>query len=114
MPRDLFAGIPVTDYAAALEWYEQLFGSPPSFIPNDIEAVWALGEGRYVFIEQRPEHAGHARHLLFVDDLDALVARIAERGLTPVERQTLSNGVRNATYRDPDGNKFEFGGAPAE
>jgi glyoxalase/bleomycin resistance protein/dioxygenase superfamily protein len=61
---------------------------------------------------QRPEHAGHARHTLFVDDLDALVAQIADRGLDPVEWETYSNGVRKITYRDPDGNEIGFGGAP--
>ena len=109
---DLFAGIPVTSYVAAVEWYERLFGAPPSFLPNEIEAVWELAEHRYVFIEQMPEHAGHTRHLVFVDDLDGLVERIAERGLTPAQRETLSNGVRKAAYRDPDGNLFEFGGGP--
>ena len=112
MPVDLFAGIPVTDYAVALAWYDHLFGSPPSFVPNDTEAVWELAEHRYVFVEQRPEHAGHARHLVFVEDLEALVAQVAERGLTPVERETYENGVRKAAYRDPDGNEFGFGGAP--
>ena len=111
---DLFAGIPVTDYTKALQWYERLFGSPPSFIPNDTEAVWELAEHRFVFIEQRPERAGHARHLLFVDDLDALIARIAERGLTPAEQETYANGVRKAAYRDPDGNEFGLGGAPSD
>jgi predicted enzyme related to lactoylglutathione lyase len=110
MPTDLFAGIPVTDRTAAIEWYEKLFGRPPSFLPNENEAVWELGEHRYVFIDRRPEHAGHTRHLLFVDDLDALAGQIAERGLTPAQRETYSNGVRKATYRDPDGNQFEFGG----
>jgi predicted enzyme related to lactoylglutathione lyase len=109
---DLFAGIPVTDRAAALAWYERIFGSTPSFVPNDTEAVWELAEHRYVFIEQRPEHAWHARHLVFVDDLDALIAQITERGLAPAERETYSNGVRKAAYRDPDGNEFGFGGAP--
>jgi catechol 2,3-dioxygenase-like lactoylglutathione lyase family enzyme len=109
---DLFAEIPVTDFAAALEWYERLFGSPPSFLPNETEAVWELGEHRHVFIEKKPEHAGHARHLVFVDDLDALVARIAARGLNPAGQETYSNGVRKVAYFDPDGNKFEFGGAP--
>jgi hypothetical protein len=32
---------------------------------------------------QQPEHAGHAMHTLFVDDLNALVAQIADRELTP-------------------------------
>jgi catechol 2,3-dioxygenase-like lactoylglutathione lyase family enzyme len=109
---DLFAGIPVADYAAALKWYERLLGSPPTFLPNDIEAVWELAEHRYVYIVERPGHAGHAMHRLFVDDLDALVAQIAERGLDPVERETYSNGVRKTTYRDPDGNEIGFGGAP--
>jgi predicted enzyme related to lactoylglutathione lyase len=111
MPADLFAGIPVSDLRVALEWYERLFGSPPSFRPNDAEAVWELGEHRFVFVEQRPEHAGHARHLLFVDDLDALIAEVAERGITPTQRETYANGVRKAAYRDADGNEFGFGGA---
>ena len=109
---DLFAGIPVADYRAALEWYERLLGYPPAFFPNDIEAVWELAEHRYMYIEHQPEHAGHARHTLFIDDLDTIVAQIAGRGLDPVERETYSNGVRKITYRDIDGNEIGFGGAP--
>jgi catechol 2,3-dioxygenase-like lactoylglutathione lyase family enzyme len=112
MLTDLFAGIPVSEYAAAVDWYGRLLGSPPSFVPNEREAVWQLGEHRFVFIELRPEHAGHARHLVFVDDLDALVERIEARGMAPAKRETLANGVRKVSYRDPDGNAFEFGGAP--
>ena len=109
---DLFAGISVTDYAAALKWYERLLGSPPAFLPNDIEAVWELAEHRYLYIEQRPEHAGHGKHTIFVADLDAVVAQIAARGLHPAQQETYANGVRKITYRDPDGNEIGFGGAP--
>ena len=111
-PRlDLFAGIPVTDNVAAQEWYERLLGFPPTFFPNDKEAVWELAEHRYVYIERRPEHAGHAKHTLFVENLDAVIAQITDRGLDPMERETYSNGVRKTTYRDPDGNEIGFGGA---
>jgi hypothetical protein len=109
---DMFAGIPVANYAALLEWYERLLGFPPTFFPHDTEAVWELAEHRYIYIVQQPEHAGHARHTFFVDDLDALVAQIADRGLDPVERETYANGVRKITYRDLDGNEIGFGGAP--
>ena len=109
---DLFAGIPVADCAAALRWYERLLGAPPTFCPHDIEAVWELAEHRYVYIVQQPEHAGHARHTLFVADLAALVAQIAERGLEAVKQETYANGVRKTTYRDPDGNEIGLGGAP--
>jgi predicted enzyme related to lactoylglutathione lyase len=114
MATYLFAGIPVRDYSAALAWYERLLGSPPTFSPNDIEAVWELAEHRSVFIEHLPEHAGHAVHTILVDDLDAHVARITERGLEPARRETYENGVRKVTYRDPDGNEIGFGGAPTE
>ncbi|PZG07058.1 VOC family protein [Nonomuraea aridisoli] len=112
MPLDLYAGIPVTDYAAALKWYERLLGSPPTFVASDTEAVWELAEHRSLFIEQLPERAGHALHTIFVDDFDELVAEITERGIEPAERETYSNGVRKAIYRDPDGNEIGFGGAP--
>ena len=109
---DLFAGIPVADYAAALALVRTAAGLPAHLLPHDTEAVWELAEHRYVYIVQQPDHAGHARHTLFVDDLDALVTQIAERGLDPVKRETYANGVRKITYRDPDGNEIGFGGAP--
>ena len=114
MAVDLFAGMPVDDYERAAAWYERFLGSEPSFLPNDTEAVWELAENRYLYIDVRPEHAGHAMHTVFVDDLDARVRGIADRGIEPAERETYSNGVRKVTYRDPDGNEIGLGGGPAE
>ena len=114
MGADLFAGISVSDFDQALGWYERLLGAPPSFLPNDVEAVWEVDEHRFVYIELRPPHAGHALNTLFVDDLDARVQAIADRGIEPAERETYENGVRKVTYRDPDGNEIGFGGGPVE
>jgi hypothetical protein len=75
--------------------------------------VWELADHRFLFIELRPEHAGHALHTLFVSDFDLRLADIAGRGLTPAEFETYDNGVRKATFRDPDGNEIGFGGSPA-
>jgi predicted enzyme related to lactoylglutathione lyase len=112
MEADLFAGIPVRDYEEALAWYTRFLGSEPSFVPHATEAVWELAEHRFLFIVEQPEHAGHAMHTIFLGDLDATVAEIAARGIQPAERETYSNGVRKATYRDPDGNEVGLGGAP--
>lgn len=111
MAVDLFAGIPVHDYAASLAWYQRLLG-PPAFVPNETEAVWELAEHRYLYIEERPEHAGHALHTLFVEDLEARVGAISERGIAPTRRETYANGVRKVTFHDPDGNEIGFGGGP--
>jgi hypothetical protein len=110
----LFAGIPVSDFAAALAWYERLLGGPPSFFPHDTEAVWQLAEHRSVYVVQLPERAGHALLTLIVDDLDERIAGIARRGLEPAERETYPNGVRKITYTDPEGNEIGFGEVPAE
>ena len=112
MAVDLFAGIPVKDYAAALTWYERLLGSPPTFFASDTEAVWEIAEHRSLYIEQRPDHAGHAMLTIVVDNFDALVAQIAGRGLEPTTQETYANGVRKWIYRDPDGNEIGFGGVP--
>jgi catechol 2,3-dioxygenase-like lactoylglutathione lyase family enzyme len=111
MADDLFAGIPVSDLQRALEWYQRLWNAEPSFLPNETEAVWGVVEHGWMFIEHRPEHAGHAMHTVFVEDLDARVAEIAARGIEPVERETYDKGVQKVTYRDPDGNEIGFGGA---
>jgi hypothetical protein len=110
MAIDLFAGIPVKDYAVALAWYERLLGAPPAFFPNDREAVWALAEHRWLYIELKPEHAGHAMITVLVDDIDARVSEIAGRGIEPAMREVYEGGMRKEIYRDPDGNEISFGG----
>ncbi|WP_245633857.1 hypothetical protein [Amycolatopsis jejuensis] len=57
MTVDLYAVVAVADYPAALTWYERLFGSPPTFIAGDTEAVWELAEHRCIAVERRPDHA---------------------------------------------------------
>lgn len=80
MAVGIFAGIAVRDYASALEWYKRLLGVEPSFYPNDIEAVWQLAENRFVYIVEDAKRAGGAVSLIWLDEPDAEVARIAERG----------------------------------
>jgi catechol 2,3-dioxygenase-like lactoylglutathione lyase family enzyme len=111
---DLFAGIRVGDYDAAKSWYERLLGRESAFTPHATEAVWELAENRYLFIVEDRDAPGGAAITIFVDDLDALAAEIASRGIEPAERETYSNGVRKATYRDADGNEIGFGCAPVE
>lgn len=106
----LFAGMCVSDYDRARAWYEKLLGAPPTFLPNDVEAVWDVAEGRSVYIAVKPEHAGHSLTTLFVDNLDEWVEEISARGLEPVRCEQYDNGVRKAVYHDPDGNEFGIGG----
>src|SRR5215831_4493533 len=113
MTIDLFAGIPVRDYTAAVAWYERLLGAPPSFLPDDTEAVWELAEHRFVYIDVRPEHAGHAMHTIFLGDFDVYISQIAQRGLEPAERETYGNGGRMFFFRQQAGYEIGFGGAPA-
>lgn len=113
MSLHLFAGLRVRDFEAARPWYEQLLGKP-SFLPHDTEAVWTLAEDRSVYVVEHADGAGNSVVMIWVDDLDAQTAAIADRGLEPDQRLTYSNGVRKTVYRDPDGNEVGFGGAPLE
>jgi catechol 2,3-dioxygenase-like lactoylglutathione lyase family enzyme len=113
MSLHLFAGLRVRDFQASRPWYERLLGEP-AFFPHATEAVWTLAEHRSVYVVEHPDDAGHCVATIFVDDLDAQLAAIAARGLEPDERETYSNGVRKAIYRDPDGNELGFAGAPLD
>jgi catechol 2,3-dioxygenase-like lactoylglutathione lyase family enzyme len=114
MRGDFFAGVPVRDRAGAVRWYEALLGSPPSFFPNDREAVWQVGEQQYVYVDVRADHAGHAMHTVFVDDLAACLADIAGRGIRPTQVDRYENGVSKAIFHDPDGNAFGIAGSTAD
>jgi hypothetical protein len=112
MATDLFAGVRVSDFAKAREWYVRLLGSEPSS-PHATEAVWELGEHRSLYILQDQVSPGGALITVFLDDLDGFVEAAGERGLQPSQQVTYTNGVRKAIYRDADGNEIGFGGEPA-
>ena len=107
---DLFAGIPVRDRATAVRWYEQLLGAPPSFLPNDTEAVWQVAGHGFLYVDVRPAHAGHAMHTVFVDDLPRCLADVAARGLRPTTTERYDSGVDKAVFHDPDGNEIGIAG----
>jgi hypothetical protein len=108
----VFAGIPVEDYTTAVGWYERLLGSSPSFFPNEVEAVWQLAEGRFVYVIEDQERAGGAVCMIWVDDPVAEVADIARRGLEPVDLEKHDT-VWKYVFHDADGNEVGIGGDTA-
>jgi hypothetical protein len=110
---DLFAGIWVTDYPAALSWYDRLLGSLPAcFLTTQRPCGRLRNIDTCISRRARPDHTVHVPHTFFVDYLDTLVAQRANGGLDHVTGETYSNGVRKTTHRDPDGNEIKLGGAP--
>lgn len=104
----VFAGIATAHYAAALPWYERLFGRPPDLLPQDEEAAWQLADTGWIYLVGDADRTGRALLTLLVDDLDEQVAALAERGLAPNEVETLSDAGRKAAFVDPEGNKITF------
>ena len=108
---DLFAGVRVRELAAARSWYERLLGSEPAFLPNDVEAVWAVGEHRWFYLLQDPARAGSALVTIMVADLDATVDAIRQRGVEPTELEDYG-AARKYVFHDPDGNEIGIGQIP--
>jgi predicted enzyme related to lactoylglutathione lyase len=98
-----FAGLVVTDRDRAAAWYERLLGRPPTFLPNEAEAVWQVAVTASVYFLADPSRAGHGIMSLVVDDLDATLAEIAGRGIVADRIEVMEAG-RKAVIPDPDGN----------
>ena len=110
MSVDLFAGIAVSDFGRAVDWVERLLGESAAFEAHETERIWTLAEHRMIYVVLQPEHAGHSLVTWFADDFDSFLASARGRGITPDTVETYENGVRKATFRDPDGNEFGIGG----
>jgi catechol 2,3-dioxygenase-like lactoylglutathione lyase family enzyme len=109
----LFAGVPVSDLEASVDWYTRLFGRPPDLRAGD-EVLWDLDEHATLFIEPSARWAGAGRITLGVSGLDALLARLAAQGIAHEPVETYSNGVRHAKVADPDGNAIAFAEPPGD
>jgi catechol 2,3-dioxygenase-like lactoylglutathione lyase family enzyme len=108
---DLFAGIPVRDLDASIDWYTRFFGRPPDMHAGD-EILWDVDDHATLFIEPNATHAGAGRITLGVVGLDALLERLAAEGIDHEPIETYSNGVRHTKVPDPDGNAIAFAEGP--
>lgn len=109
----LFAGVRVREIADARAWYERLLGSSPAFLPNDVEAVWAVGEHCWLYVLQDAAKAGSALVTIMVADLDGTAEAIRGRGIEPTELEDYGQ-ARKYVFHDPDGNEIGIGQVPEE
>ncbi|HEX6493365.1 MAG TPA: VOC family protein [Candidatus Dormibacteraeota bacterium] len=100
----LFAGVPTADFRAALPWYERLMGRPPDMLPHESEATWQVSPAGWIYIVADTARAGRALVTLIVDDLDARLAQLGERGLSPTAIEVMPGVGRKVTFTDPEGN----------
>jgi catechol 2,3-dioxygenase-like lactoylglutathione lyase family enzyme len=107
----LFAGVPVSDLDASIDWYTRFFGRVPDLRVGE-EVLWEIDEHAWLFIEPNAAQAGAGRITLEVAGLDALLERLAAQRIEHEAIETYSNGVRHVNVPDPDGNKLAFAEPP--
>jgi catechol 2,3-dioxygenase-like lactoylglutathione lyase family enzyme len=107
----LFAGVPVSDLDASLDWYTRFFGRAPDLRVGD-EILWEVDEHATLFIEPNVAQAGAGRITLAVTGLDTLLERLTDQGIEHESIETYSNGVRHVKIPDPDGNAIAFAEPP--
>lgn len=107
----LFAGVPVSDLDASVDWYTRFFGRPPDMRVGQ-EMLWEVDEHATLFIEPSASRAGAGRITFGVAGLDALLERLAAERIEHEPVETYSNGVRHVTVPDPDRNVIAFAEPP--
>ena len=108
---DLFAGVPVSDLDASIDWYTRFFGRPADLRVGD-EVLWEIAEHATLFIEPNAARAGAGRITFAVTGLEALLERLAAERIEHEPIGTYSNGVRHVNVPDPDGNMIAFAEPP--
>jgi catechol 2,3-dioxygenase-like lactoylglutathione lyase family enzyme len=108
-----FAGLAVTDFTAAYDWYERLFGRPADMFPHDMEVVWGLTPNASIYVVHNPERAGCGLVTLALDDLDACERRLREGGFAFTE-QAEGSAPRRLVLNDADGNSLTFFHDPSQ
>jgi catechol 2,3-dioxygenase-like lactoylglutathione lyase family enzyme len=110
-PQILFAGVAVARLDAALEWYERLLGRPPDMRPHEREAVWQVTETGWIYVVADEARAGKGLVTVMVDDLEADLAAIAQRGIVTGPVETAPGLYKKTVVEDPEGNLIQLGQA---
>ena len=108
---ELFAGVPVSDLDASIDWYTRFFGRLPDMRVGE-EVLWQIEERAWLFIEPNAARAGAGRITLEVAGLDALLERLAAQRIEHQPIESYSNGVRHVNVPVPDVNAIAFAEPP--
>jgi catechol 2,3-dioxygenase-like lactoylglutathione lyase family enzyme len=111
-------------YAEMMEFYTQTLGFPEAFSNKNADGqptLTYLQASRNTFVELMPaapnRTAGFIHFGIHVDDVNAVAARLRERGLQVGTPRTIGSGSLTVAVTDPDGNRLEISelpsGAPA-
>jgi predicted enzyme related to lactoylglutathione lyase len=107
-----FTGVPVTSLAAGRDFFERLFGRPADVEVAADEVMWRLAESAWLYVVVDEARAGAGLVALSVADIDATLADLGRRGITPARVEAVGGG-RKATLLDPDGNSVAVIEVPA-
>ena len=100
----LLAVVPVSDIATSRQWYASLFGRAEDNNPMPSLVEWQVLPGAWVQVFHDADRAGSGLLNVAVDDLEAFLDALRDRGLQPGEITDANKGVRLAALTDPDGN----------
>lgn len=100
----VLAAVPVSDLDRSRHWYESLFGREPDNNPMPTLVEWQVVSGGWVQVFVNEQCAGSSFVNFAVQDLEAHIDELNQRGLEPGEITNADKGVRLSALTDPDGN----------
>jgi uncharacterized protein len=124
--QSLWASLTVRDLAASLAWYRDVVGfavekehrrdgrlTAVSLRAGDVRILLGQDDGAKGL--DRPKGEGHSLQIVTSDDIDAVAARIRERG-GALEAEPVDTpwGARMFRLKDPDGFRFTISSMPAD
>ena len=110
----VFAGIPVSDLARAIDWYGEVWCRVPDARPAPGIVDYYLAENRVpergtLQLREDAARAGGGMATINVRDIDPVAATLQSLGVPfetqvfPIDAETVS-AVTVGTFEDPDGN----------
>jgi hypothetical protein len=98
-----FTGVPVRDLASGRDFFERIFGRAADVEVAVDEVMWRVAETAWLYVVVDAARAGNGLVALSVADLDATLAELSRRGISPTHLEAVGVGHK-ATVHDADGN----------
>jgi predicted enzyme related to lactoylglutathione lyase len=102
----LFTGVPVSDFNTSHAWYESFFGRPADIVAHELEVMWKVTDGGWLYILHDPDHAGNSIVAMAVADIEQAISALHSRGVATGPIKPEGDAGRKAVALDPDGNSI--------
>ena len=95
------SALPSANFEAAQAWYERFFGRPADIVADQLEVMWRVTDGGWLYVLRKEDHAGKSIAAIAVPNIEEATSTLEMRRAATGPIEPEGNAGRKPSWLIP-------------